>query len=220
MRWLVPLLSIACLAATETPMDVQPVKQLVRGNSLSTCGYTPAQQEEPYLKKLPPQEQETGSFLKPYSIHGRKGKYVSWFGVVRRISSSGSSLTLLVEQKHFDGLTDCHIMLVSHSGGGDFQATLEADPQRVPTLALVRIYGTVREETDKIPQVTVDYVRVWPWFTFTFTDLGAKDESNPQWAEYCKLCKSGRLYMPYPTESYYLQMLGDPKEFGPQPGKK
>jgi len=216
MRWLVPLLSIACIAAAETPMDVQPVKQLVRGNSLATCGYTPVKQEKSYLEKLHPEEQATGSFLKPYSIHGKKGKYVSWFGVVRRISSSGSSLTLLVEQKYFDGLTDCHIMLVSQSGGGDFRATLEADPQRVPPLALVRMFGTVKDETDKIPQVTVDYVRVWPWLTFTFTDLGAKDQSNPEWAAYCKLCKSGRVYMPYPTESYYLQMLGDPMELRPR----
>jgi len=195
-------------------MDIQPVKQLVRGNSLATCGYTPLEREAPFLKSLPAKEQITGSFMRPYTIFGKKGKTVSWFGVLRGISASGGHLTLLIEHKYFDGMTDCHIMLVSHAGGGDFQAALEADPKNLPALSLVRVYGTVKEETGKIPLVAVDYLRVWPWFTFTFTDLGAEDLTNPRWVKYCNLCKYGHIYKPYPNEDYYLGMLGDPAEFG------
>jgi len=214
MRWIaIPLLA-AWVAAAETPMDVQPVKPLVRGNSLGTCGYRPAAQEASYLKKVAPDEQVTGSFLQPYTLRGKKGKYVSWFGVVRGISAAGSKLSLLVEQKYFDGMTDCHIMLVSRSGGGDFRATIEAAPEQVPALALVRVYGTVTDETGQVPQVAADYIRVWPWLTFTFTDLGAEDRSNPRWVKYCSLCKSGRVYRPYPDEAYYFQVLGDPGDFG------
>jgi hypothetical protein len=187
MRCIVPVLSLACAALAQTPMDKEPVKQPVRGLGLGTCAYSPAKQETPYLKKLPPNEQVTGSFMAPYSIHRKPGRTVSWFGVVRGISSAG---------------------------GGDFQATLDADPRKAPALALVGVYGTVKDEIDNVPQVAVDYIRVWPWLTFTFTDLGAKDLTNPRWAKHCNLCKYGHIYKPYPTEDYYLGMLGDPEEFG------
>jgi hypothetical protein len=63
-------------------------------------------------------------------------------------------------------------------------------------------------------------VRVWPWLTFTFTDIGPGDKSSPQWAKYCQLCKGGQIYKPYPDRNYYLGMLGDPKEFGTVPEKQ
>jgi hypothetical protein len=201
----------------QTSIDVQPVKKLERGNSLGTCGYTPAEKEKPYYAKLASGERATGSFMEPYEIQGKKGKYVSWYGIVRGIShaqgSEGKS-TLLLEHKYFDGMTDCHIMMVSHSGSGDFQAKLEGNGEAFPALALVRVYGTVVEEKDKVPQIAAEYVRVWPWFTFTLTDLGAGDRTNPRWLKYCKRCKGGRVYDPYPNEKYYREVLGDPKDFG------
>jgi hypothetical protein len=207
-------LALSVFALAQTPMDVQPVKPLVRGNSLGTCGYTPIEREKPYFAKLSAKERTTGSFLEPYTIHGKKGRYVGWFGIVRGISSSGGKLTLLIQHTYFDGLTDCHIMMVSQAGGGDFHATLEADPENVPSLALVKVYGKVVEEKDKLPTISVDYLRVWPWLTFTLTDLGASDESNPRWTKFCLPCKSGRIYNPYPTEEYYYSVLGDPNNFG------
>ena len=83
-----------------------------------------------------------------------------------------------------------------------------------PALALVRVYGKVIGETNNVPTIAAEYIRVWPWLTFTLSDLGAEDHSNPRWAEYCKLCKGGRVYNPYPTTDYYLNVLGDPKDFG------
>jgi hypothetical protein len=214
---LLTILFSGALSFAQTPIDIQPVKKLERSNSLGTCGYEPIEKEKNYFARLSLSERATGSMLEPYTIHGKQGKFVSWYGIVRGISrpqQGEDKFTLLLEHKFFDGLTDCHIMMVSQSGSGDFQAKIEGNPESIPALSLVRIYGTVIEEKEKVPQVVVDYIRVWPWLTFTLTDLGAGDESNPRWAKYCKPCKGGRIYNPYPDEKYYLRVLGDPKEFG------
>jgi hypothetical protein len=50
--------------------------------------------------------------------------------------------------------------------------------------------------------------------TFTLTDLGAEDKSNPRWKKECKLCERGRVYKPYPNSDYYRLTLGDPDQFG------
>jgi hypothetical protein len=111
-------------------------------------------------------------------------------------------------------MTDSHIMLVAYSGGGDFRATLQGEAATFPPLALVRIYGKVIEEKDNVPVIAADYIRVWPWLTFTFTDLGPADQSNKLWSKYSKFPAGGRIYNPYPKQDYYLRMLGDPKFFG------
>ena len=216
---LLPGLLFANVALAQTPVDIQVAKQLTRGNSLSTCSYSPAEKEKPFLEKLASDERVTGSaFTKPYRIQGKKGKYVSWFGIVRGIvpaEPDGSHYTLLLEQKYFDGLTDCHIMLVALTGSGDFRATLDGSANSIPALSLVRVYGRVISEENKVPQISAEYMRVWPWLSFTFSDLGAEDHSNPLWSKYCTSCKGGgRIYNPYPTETYYLGILGDPKDFG------
>jgi len=211
------LLILSITAAAQTPIETQPVKELVPTGTLATSIYTPSVEEQPFFKRLSSHEISTGSFLAPYSIHGKKGKFVSWFGILRGISVSerdNGELTVLLEQKYFDGMTDSHIMLVSYSGGGDFLATLHADPVALPSLSLIRVYGKVVDEADKVPHIAVEYVRVWPWLTFTFTDLGGSDASNPIWAKYSKFPAGGRIYNPYPKDDYYLRMLGDPKFFG------
>lgn len=212
-------LLFASVTLAQTPVDIQVAKQLTRGNTLGSCMYSPTEKEKPFLDRLAANEQVTGSaFSKPYRIQGKKGKYVSWFGVVRGISPAepdASRFSLLLEQKYFDGLTDCHIMLVAATGSGDFRATVEGSPESIPALSLVRVYGKVVSEENNLPQIAVDYMRVWPWLSFTFTDLGAQDHSNPRWAKFCTVCKSGgRICNPYPTEAYYLAVLGDPKDFG------
>lgn len=211
------LLCSPCFA--QTLMDVQPVKELVRNGTLGTCNYQPTEKEAPFYKKLDPSERTTGSFMAEYSIQKHVNHYVSWFAIVRGIldTKPGGAMTLLLEQKYFDGLTDCHIMLVSVTGSGDFHATLGPIEASIPPLALVRIYGTVSTEKDGVPQVDVEYLRVWPWQTFTFTDMGPENKGNPQWLKFCKPCKSGRVYRPYPDKNYYLSILGDPRDFGTVP---
>lgn len=203
----------------QTVMETQPVKELKRGNSLGSCGYKPTEKETSYFQKLEPSERTTGSFMAPYTIHGKVGKYVSWFGIMRGVRNTApdEKMEILFEHKYFDGLTDCHVMLVSQTGGGDFHATVGPIEGTIGPLTLVRAYGKVDGEDNGIPHLSVDYIRVWPWLTFTFTDLGAGNKGNPEWEKYCRICKKGRIYDPYPDKNYYFGMLGDPKDFGTVP---
>jgi hypothetical protein len=213
--WIV-LLGIASLAARAgTVIETEKAKPIKRSNTLATCQYQPSAGEKDYFSKLTGKERTTGSFMEPYSIHGKQGANVSWYGIVRQTSSDKlNHFDVLLEHKFFDGLTDCHIMLVSRGGGGDFHAMIETDGQAsIPALALVRVYGKVVKEENGVPTLVADYVRVWPWFAFTLTDLGPKDEGNPKWRELCRPCKAGRVYNPFPNEQYYLDVLGDPKDF-------
>lgn len=217
------LLALTQGSATGTLIETEVAKPLKPTGSLGTCGYKPSPTEATYFDKLGRSEVVTGSFMEPYSIHGKKAVYVSWFAIVRRVirdDQAEGHFRLLLEHKYFDGLTDCHIMLVSANGSGDFLADVASDGTRsVPLLGLVRVYGKVIQEERGIPLVAVDYMRVWPWFTFTLTDLGPKDHGNPQWRKLCKSCQAGRIYNPYPTEEYYLNTLGDPKDVALNPTK-
>lgn len=204
--------SSSCCA--QTPIDVQPVKELDRSTNLATCDYRPTPKEAPFYKRLSASEQATGSTTAEYSIRGKQGRYVSWSGVVRGVAAAkpGAS-TLLLEQKAFDGFTDCHIMLVSFAGSGDFRATFVPGRETIQPLSLVRIYGRVTGEINGMPEVSAEYLRVWPWMTFTFTDLGPKNSGNPEWTKLCQLCKPGeRIYNPFPDRRYYTLTLGEPQE--------
>jgi hypothetical protein len=212
------LFAFAVCACSQTPVDIQPVKALQPSNSLSTCEYAPVTAESPFFKRLSNGEKVNDTaFGGAYSIHGKTGESVAWFGIVRGITTSsapGGEVSLLVQHHYFDGMTDCHIMLVAKTGDGDFAATLKIDPAKIPPLALVRVYGKVTCEDGGVPQVAVDYIRVWPWMTFTFTDLAGQDHSNPRWQKYSRVQPGDRIYAPYPTESYYRNVLGDPSDFG------
>lgn len=200
-------------ALAQTPIDIQPLNL---SDASGTCQYTPNGREKIFFKNLSSGEAVNGSAADPYSIHGKNNKYIGWFGIVRGISAAdaGGSVKLLVEHKFFDGSTDCRIMVVAQSGGGDFVADVKMDPAMFPPLALARIYGVVTGEKDHVPQVLAQYVRVWPWHTFTFTEFGPADASNPRWATYVHTAPGWKVYNPSPTEDYYRAMLGDPLEFG------
>lgn len=213
LAYLFVVLGIAC--AAQTPIEVQPVKELKPTGSLGTCGYKPSQNERSYYDKLDERERATGSFMQGYDIHKKKDIFVSWYGIVRGVTRkpNSDSWDLLLEHKYFDGMTDCHIMLVSMSGSGDFGARVQAKDVPVPALALVRVYGRVTLENGT-PLIDAEFVRVWPWMTFTFTDMGAEDKTNIRWKNECKLCENGRVYRPYPNRKYYRETLGDPDQYG------
>lgn len=217
---IVSAMSVAAAAQTpaQTPIDVQPVKELKPTGTLGTCGYKPVDQEAPFFGRLDEKEKVNDPvFHGNYTIHGKTGKSIAWFGIVRGITSPaqpGGEVTLLVQHHFFDGETDCHIMLVAKTGDGDFTAKLSVDPGAIPALALVRIYGTVTGETARVPVVKVDYIRVWPWLTFTFTDLAGEDHSNSRWQKYSSVKPGADIYVPYPNKNYYLNVLGDPSDFG------
>jgi hypothetical protein len=220
MRWLATaaICALTLSAAAQTPIDVQPVKKLKPSDTLATCEYRPLANEAPFFARLSDTEKTNDTaFGGNYTMHGKTGAFVAWFGIVRGITppaEKGGDATLVVQHHFFDGMTDCHIMLVAKSGDGDFIAKLQVDPAQIPALALVRIYGRVTSEKARVPQVSVDYVRVWPWMTFTFTDLAGEDHSNPRWQKYSKVRPGDRIYVPYPDENYYLNVLGDPADFG------
>jgi hypothetical protein len=202
----------ATAAAAQTPVDLQPIRP---GEATGTCDYKPNGPEKAYLGNVSKGETVNGSEADAYTIHGKRNRYVAWFGILRGITppaQAGGDVQLLVEHKFFDGATDCQIMVVSHNGGGDFEAGLRIDPTLLPPLSLVRIYGVVLGEKNNLPQVLVQYMRVWPWHTFTFTQYGPPDQSNPRWA---RLAAAGiPVYNLRPTEDYYRGMLGDPLAFG------
>jgi hypothetical protein len=79
---------------------------------------------------------------------------------------------------------------------------------------LVRVYGTVTNNDRGAPQAKVESARVWPWLTFTFADQAGADHSNPRWQRYTQVKLGDQIDTPYPNESYYRRVLGDPKEFG------
>jgi hypothetical protein len=207
----------ALCAAAQTPIDIQQVKKLKPDGTLATCSYTPIASEVPYFSRLSNDEKTNEATFGSYSINDKMGIYVSWFGIVRGIAAStqpDGEVTLLLQHHYFDGMTDCHIMLVGKTGDGDFEAKLKVDPAKLPALALVRVYGKVVSENAGIPEVAVDYIRVWPWMTFTFTDLAGPDHSNPRWWQAAHVKPGDQMYVPYPDESYYRKVLGDPAEFG------
>jgi hypothetical protein len=215
------LIFLATVAAAQapgpqTPVDVQPVKELKPTGTLGTCSYMPAEAESPFFARLSDAEKTNGGMLQKYSIRGKTGTYVAWFGIVRGISppvEPGGDETLLIEHKYFDGDTDCHIMLVQWTGDGDFTAKLKLDPAMIPALSLVRVYGTVTDEKQRVPEVHVEYIRVWPWRTFNFMDLTGNDHTNPRWRKSSRV--SGmNVYSPYPKDDYYFRLLGDPADFG------
>jgi hypothetical protein len=204
--------ALTVTAAGQTRVDVEPVRS---SDVSGTCEYKPNGPEKNYLNNVSKGETVNGPAGDPYSIHGKAGKYIAWFGIVRGITPpalAGGDVQLLVEHKFFDGSSDCKIMVVSQTGGGDFAAGLRIDPAMIPPLALVRIYGVVVGEKNHVPQVLGQYMRVWPWHTFTFTQYGPADQSNPRWAKFANL--GGQIYNSSPTEDYYRHALGDPLEFG------
>lgn len=128
------------------PVEVVPVKPLGRTSTLGTCDCEPSAGETPFFGRLDRDERVTGDpFGDPYTIHGKEGRFVGWYRVVRGIRAVADApglLELLVEQKQADGLTDCHIMLASASGGGrvdrpfpteDYCRSLLGDPATLGT---------------------------------------------------------------------------------------
>lgn len=106
------------------PIDIDPVKELKPTGTLSTCGYKPIAAEAPFFAKLNDQERTNdAAFGGNYTMHGKTGAYVSWYGIFRGITPAtqpNGEITLLLQHHFFNGMTDCHIMLVAKSGDGDF----------------------------------------------------------------------------------------------------
>jgi hypothetical protein len=202
--------------AATTTIEVERAMIVKTGPGLGTKAYTPREAEKKFLERAPKEEQVPGGMFEKYTIHGKKDRFVTWFGIVRKIAVEGEGedapRTLTLENKYFDGLTDTHILALSFNGDGDFVAKLGRAKEKIETLVLVRVYGKVVDEKDKVPTVQAEYVRVWPWVAFTFLKAYGEDHSNPEWRKLCKVDLED-IYEPFPTLQYYLDRLG------PRPGK-
>jgi hypothetical protein len=207
------LLLLLGFASAQEAQETTPVEQAEalprpKPGVLGTMSYKPSEKENPFFAKLAESEQRTGSMFDAYSITGKKGTYVGWFGIVRSIEENQSTkeTKLLVEHKYFDGLTDTHIMALSFNGGGDFTAVLSGTGLGIKTLSLVKIYGVVQNETDSVPDLKPEYVRQWDWGKFTFLDEYGAQKGNTKWQKLNKV--KGRIYNPFPDEKYYQDRLG------------
>ena len=109
-----------------TVVEMSPALSPPPPGTLGTARYKPTEKEAAFFSKLGPGERTTGNMFGDYSITGKKGVYVGWFGIVRKIAEDSKlqQTKLLVEHKYFDGLTDLHILALSFNGGGDFTCTL------------------------------------------------------------------------------------------------
>jgi len=190
----------------------QPLPRPPAG-TLGTKGYETTEKEKPFFAKLAADERTTGSMFADYSITGKKGKYVGWFGIVREIEEDKRSqqTKLLVEMKYFDGLTDTHIMALSFNGAGDFTAELSGIGLGLKPLSLVKVYGSVTGEPAGVPSVKAEYVRQWDWGLFTFLMVYGEQKGNTAWKKLNKASED-RIYNPYPSAKYYEDRLGSRSE--------
>ena len=142
------------------------------------------------------------------SLRGHVGKRVAWFGIVRNVEEHKNrrETVLDVEMKFSDGLTDLHQQVVSLYGAGDFHVVIPGTGYRIKRLALVRVYGKVEHESDGVPVVSPEFVRIWDWKLFAFMPYGT-DHSNPNWVKLRKMDES-RIYSSRPDVAYYEQILG------------
>jgi hypothetical protein len=192
------------------------------GPGLGTRAYVPLPDEAQAIKGWSEEELNSGS-PETKSLHGRVGKRVAWFGIVRNVEEHKNrrETVLDVEMKFFDGFTDAHQQVVSLYGVGDFHVVIPGTGYRIKRLALVRVYGTVlndsglndsgehesgMREPGGVPVVSPEFVRVWDWKLFAFMPYG-KDHSNPNWVKLRKMDES-RIYSSRPDVAYYEQILG------------
>ena len=177
--------------------------------TLATKSYDPSEKEKPFFAKLADNERTTGNMFESYVITGKKGKYVGWFGIVRKIEEDKTTqqTKLLVEMKYFDGLTDTHILALSFNGGGDFVAELTGTGLGLKPLSLVKVYGSVTGEQANLPSIKAEYVRQWDWGLFTFMMEYGEQKGNTEWKKLNKAFKD-RIYSPFPGTKYYEDRLG------------
>jgi hypothetical protein len=173
----------------------------------ATVGYTSTAAEAKFDAKKPDGDVGGDSGFdakKPGSLLGKRGKLVSWFGIVRELPAKAGD-SFLIEHKHFDGLNDSHMQLASLYGVGDFRVAAIDTAGALKRLSLVRVIGTVTDEKDGLPTIKADYIRVWRLGDFAFMDYGA-DATNERWKKLRQ--KVDLIYSSEPDATYYEKLLG------------
>lgn len=199
----------SCGETNKEKVIIEVSKPMEWEGVLGTKDYQSTKKENPFLKKLLKNYRKIDHHGgEDYTLLGKVGQYVGWFGIVREIhrDKENEMTRLLIEMKYFDGLTDLHLQVVSIYGAGDFTITMPGEISNIPILSLIRVYGMVVKEKNGIPEVRPEYIRVWNWGLFTFMEYG-KDKSNPKWLKLRKLHKK-RVYSSIPDQKYYEDRLG------------
>ncbi|MBA3272956.1 MAG: hypothetical protein H0T11_03665 [Chthoniobacterales bacterium] len=199
-------------AVVEFSVDQAPLP----GVAVGTCEYGPTTIEKQFYERLTETDRTTfqskpdGSFGKTvFRLGGHDGKFVSWFGIVRGVSRNADRPggTLLIENKHFWGFTDCHIQMVEIGGSGDFTVELPEIPDELIPLVLVRVYGAITGQEANRPVVTPDYIRIWHFGQFNFSD-DSEDDGNPEWRKRIALPPDEGVYHIGVSPKYYMERLG------------
>ncbi len=185
------------------------------GGGLGTMGYPVTETEKPFADRVFKDASpwaETACLTMDKTV----GKEVSWFGVARGYRSvpERNEVRLLLENKHFDGLTDTHILCLSFAGGGDFVAILPGSGFSIQPLGVLRVYGRIVSVKDGVPRVEVTYARHFRWGRFCFMNMEGEAGGNPEWRKLCKVevADEDDMYDPFPDVDYYRDRLGDPSE--------
>jgi hypothetical protein len=196
------------LGANEQSIVVEHSQPIARtGPGLGTRFYDPSPTEKKATKDWSDQELKSGT-PKTQTLKGLVAKRIAWFGIVRDVveDKAKHETRLNVEMKYFDGFTDLHQQIVSIFGAGDFRVLIPGTGHRIKQLALVRVYGKVTRESDGVPEVSAQFVRVWDWKLFAFMAYG-NDNSNPKWVKLRKVNKDD-FYSAGPDDQYYEDRLG------------
>ena len=215
LLYVLALVDFFCLATSglgATIVEFSIDKAPLGGLAVGTCEYLPTATEKPFYNRLSEADQSTfnGSRggKRTFKLAGHDGKFVSWFGIVREINREPDSVTLLIQNTYFDGLTDCHIQTVDIYGAGDFGIKLSQVPEELIPLVLIRVYGVVTGKHENRPVVAADYLRVWHFGQFNFMDFG-KDRSNPKWRKSIHLPPGDKMiYHMGVSPQYYADRLG------------
>jgi hypothetical protein len=183
------------------------------GGGLGTKLYTPSEKEQPYFRKLAPQERRTGGSGVDYDLSTKNKVYVGWFGIVRQVDErqDENQTVLLVEHKYFDGFTDAHIQALSFNGSGDFIVTVPGVGHKIDRLSLVKVYGVAsiyQAKSKPDIKIKADFVRVWHWGTFTFLFASGQQRGSEEWRKLNSV-DLDRIYNPYPDDEYYKRRLGE-----------
>ena len=195
------------------------VDEPVPRDSVGTCMYTPTEMEKPFFERLSENDQVTlnskddAEHKETFLLQGHDGKFVSWSGIVRGVTrKEGGAGSLLIENKYFAGLGDCHTQTVDIGGAGDFIVTLEKIPEDIIPLVLIRAYGVAEGEDAGRPVVKPEYVRVWHWGQFNLSDALGKDRGNPEWRKRMRLPENESIYHIGVSPKYYYERLGPTKD--------
>lgn len=200
------------MAIVEFSIDEAPLGGLAMG----TCEYGPTDTEKRFYNRLSEEERITlqskpeNTEKSHFKLYGHEGQFVSWFGIVRDIKRAEEQRggKLIVQNTYAVGITDCQFQQIEISGAGDFVVELPDIPEDLIPLALVRVYGRVKNRDTALPTIAAEYVRVWHWGQFKFSDLFGEDHGNPAWKKRMSPDFERTLHQLGFTRDYYFKLLG------------